>query len=78
MWQMSKDHQSQQDGLHAPKAQPGHSTSTPGSHQATLYRKHMNSLKVPCETTEALVGTALSEEEHNIVSASGPLGRCSL
>ena len=30
------------------------------------------------DTTEAVVCTALSEEEHNIVSAPGPLGGCSL
>ena len=29
------------------------------------------------DTTEALVGTHLSEEEHNTVSAPGPLGGCS-
>ena len=74
---MSMDHESQLDGPWFPRAQPGHLTLTPGPHQATHCGKHkLNSTL--SDTTEALVGTNLSEEEHNIVSALGPLGGCSL
>ena len=44
----------------------------------TLRRAHELLRSTLRDTTEALVGTALSEEEHNIVSAPGPFGGCSL
>ena len=44
----------------------------------TLLKAHEILRSTLRDTTEALVGTNLSEEEHNIVSAPGPLGGCSL
>ena len=44
----------------------------------TLLKAHEILTSTLRDTTEALVGTNLSEEEHKIVSAPGPLGGCSL
>ena len=44
----------------------------------TLLKAHEILTSTLRDTTEALVGTNLSEDEHNIVSAPGPLGGCSL
>ena len=44
----------------------------------TLSKAHEILTSTLRDTTEALVGTHLSEEEHNTVSAPGPLGGCSL
>ena len=48
---------------------------TPSSTIQKAQEMLKNSLK---DTTEALVGTYLNEEQHRIVSAPGPLGGCSL
>ena len=44
----------------------------------TLLKAHEILTSTLRDTTETLVGTNLSEEEHKIVSAPGPLGGCSL
>ena len=79
---MSKDHQSQRDGLFlsksAARALDFDARVTPSN---TLQKAHALLNSTLRNTMEALVGTALREEEYNIVSAPGapgPLGRCSL
>ena len=57
---------------------PGHWTDARLTPSDTLMKAHEILKSTLRDTTEALVGTNLREEDHNIVLAPGPRGGCSL